>query len=129
LTTGRSPFAAETDFEILNKIVSGAPEPPRLADGAEYPPALAEIVMRALAREPDERMPTAQALQVQLEAFARDGKLDLSTVALGGFLQRLFADELAEVHEAESAGKSLADHLAEREARRPAAKAETRTAT
>jgi tRNA A-37 threonylcarbamoyl transferase component Bud32 len=129
LTTGRSPFAAETDFDILNKIVSGTPEPPRLPDGAEYPPALSEIVMRALAREPDARTPTAQALQVQLEAFARDGRLEVSTVALGGFMQRLFAGELAAWHEAQKAGKSLADHLAEREAARPREGAAPRTAT
>jgi serine/threonine-protein kinase len=119
LTTGRSPFAAETDFDILNKIVSGEPEPPRLPDGAEYPPALAEIVMRALAREPEARTPNAQALQVQLEAFARDGRLEVSTVALASFVQGLFADELAAWREAQRAGKSLADHLAEREAARP----------
>jgi serine/threonine protein kinase len=132
VTTGRSPFAAETDFEILNKIVSGTPEPPRLPDGGEYPPALAEIVMRALAREPGDRTPTAQALQIQLEAFAREGRLEVSTVALGAFMQKLFADELAAWREAQRAGKSLADHLAEREARRPKGEgdaAEVRTAT
>jgi hypothetical protein len=119
LTTGRSPFTAETDFDILNKIVSGEPERPTLPDGGEYPPALAEIVMRALAREPDARTPTAQALQVQLESFARDGRLEVSTVALASFVQALFADELTSWRAAQRAGKSLADHLAEREVARP----------
>jgi hypothetical protein len=128
LTTGESPFAAEADFEILNKIVGGPPEPPRWKGDRPYPAALAAIVMRALAAEPAERTPTAQALQVELETFAREERLEVSTVALGAFMQALFADELAAWHEAQRAGKSLADHLAEREARRPAVQG-TRTAT
>jgi hypothetical protein len=128
LTTGEAPFAAATDFEILNRIVSGPPEPPRWTGERTYPPALAAVVMRALAQDPAERTPTAQALQVELETFARQERLEVSTVALGAFMQALFADELAAWREAQRAGKSLADHLAEREARRPATDA-TRTAT
>ncbi len=127
LTTGAPPFAAETDFEILNKIVSGSPEAPRWRDGREYPPVLAAIVMRALAREVDDRTPTAQALQVELETFARAERLEVSTVALGAFMRRLFADELAAWQEAQRAGQSLSEHLAARDAGRP--RAEPRTAT
>jgi len=128
LTTGEPPFHAATDFEILNKIVNGPPEPPRWTGERPYPPALAAIVMRALAPDPAERTPTAQALQIDLEAFARQERLEVSTVALAAFMQSLFADELAAWREAQRAGKSLADHLAEREGRAPAADA-TRTAT
>ena len=130
LTTGEAPFAAPTDFEILNRIVDGPIEPPRGTDARPYPPALSAIVMRALALDPADRTPTAQALQVDLETFARQERLEVSTVALGAFMQTLFADDLASLREAQRAGKSLADHLAEREARRPAGDSEgTRTAT
>jgi serine/threonine protein kinase len=128
LTTGRSPFAAATDFEILNNIVGEPPTPPTWDGERPYPPALAAIVTRALAREPDERTPTARALQVELEAFARGEQLDVSTVALGELMQTLFADDLASWRAAQREGKSLADHLAEREARRPRADG-PRTAT
>jgi serine/threonine protein kinase len=128
LTTGQAPFAAASDFEILSRIVGGAPEPPRWAAGRAYPPALAAIVMRALARHPAERTPSAQALQVELEAFARAERLEVSTVALGGFMQTLFAEELGSWREAQRAGKSLADHLAEREAGRARSEG-ARTAT
>ncbi len=77
-----------------------------------YPPALSEIVMRALAPEPDERFPTMQAFQIALESFARASGLALSTVALAGFVQELFADELAAWQAAQREGKSLAEHLA-----------------
>jgi eukaryotic-like serine/threonine-protein kinase len=128
LTTSEPPFAAPTDFEILSKIVSGPPEAPRWTGAREYPAALADIVMRALAREPEARTATAQALQVELETFARHERLEVSTVALGAFMQALFADELAAWREAQRVGKSLADHLAERAGRAPARDA-ARTAT
>jgi serine/threonine protein kinase len=121
LTTGRTPFPAETDFEILNAIVSGTPRPPTWPAGErEYPAALSEIVLRALARDPADRYPTAQALQVDLEGFARAERLEVSTVALGTFMQTLFADELAAWREAQRAGKSLGEHLAEGAAGGPA---------
>jgi serine/threonine protein kinase len=128
LTTGEAPFQAEADFEILSKIVAGPPAPPRWTSERAYPPALAEIVMRALATDPAQRTPTAQALQVELETFARQERLEVSTVALGAFMQALFAEELASWREAQRAGKSLGDHLAEREASRPNAQG-PRTAT
>lgn len=129
LTTGQAPFTAPSDFEILSKIIDGPIAPPCRPDGAPYAAPLADIVMRALARDPAERTPTAQALQLELEAFARQERLEVSTVALGALMQRLFADELAAWREAQRAGKSLGDHLAELQARRPAASAGPRTAT
>ena len=77
-----------------------------------YPPALSEIVLRALAPEPDDRFPTMQALQIALESFARASGLALSTVALAAFIQELFADELAAWRAAQREGKSLGEHLA-----------------
>jgi serine/threonine protein kinase len=129
LTTGDAPFRATTDFEILNQIVAGPPRPPAWAAGErEYPAALAEIVLRAMARRPEDRYPTAQALQVDLEAFARAERLEVSTVALGAYMQTLFAEELAAWHEAQRAGKTLGDHLAEGGAGGPLAP-DARTAT
>ena len=72
--------------------------------------------MRALAPAPDDRYPTAQALQVELEAFARAEGLVLSTVALGEFMHTLFAHRIAEWQRAQQSGKSLKQHLAEVEA-------------
>ena len=128
LTTGVSPFAAETDFEILSNVVDGLTEPPRGTDGRPYPPELAGIVMRALAHDPAERTPTAQALQLDLESFARRERLEVSTVALAALMQTLFADELASWRAAQREGKPLSDHLAEDEMQRARADG-PRTAT
>jgi tRNA A-37 threonylcarbamoyl transferase component Bud32 len=117
LTTGAPPFAADSDLEILNRIATGAATPPAWPANhptplGPYPPALSAIVMRALAPDPDDRYPTMRALQVALEAYAREAGLPVSTVALAGLMKDLFADELAAWHEAQRAGKSLAEYLA-----------------
>jgi tRNA A-37 threonylcarbamoyl transferase component Bud32 len=115
LTTGAPPFSGESDFEILTAIATGVAAPPAWPeDSGPYPPALAAIVMRALAPDPADRYPSMQALQVALETFARDTNLAVSTVALGALMQALFAEELAAWRAAERAGKSLAEHLAAR---------------
>jgi serine/threonine protein kinase len=115
LTTGNPPFRAASDYEILNRIVNGELPPPTLSDGL-YPPELERIVRRALALAPDDRYPTAQALQLDLEAFARAEGLVLSPVAVGEYMHALFAHRIAEWQRAQQSGKSLKQHLAEVEA-------------
>ena len=130
LTTGAAPFTGDSDLEILNRIATGVAAPPAWPEEkGVYPTALSDIVMRALAPDPDHRFPTMQALQVALETFAREASIPVSTVALGGLMQRLFADELAAWQEAQRAGKSLGEHLAGRPAVFRSAGAEERTAT
>jgi tRNA A-37 threonylcarbamoyl transferase component Bud32 len=131
LTTGAPPFSGDSDLEILNWIATGAAKPPAWpAEAGAYPAALAAIVMRALAPDPADRFPTMQSLQVALEAFAREASLPVSTVALGGLMQTLFAEELAAWRAAERAGKSLAEHLAARPVALPSqGKQDERTAT
>jgi hypothetical protein len=117
LTTGAAPFSGDSDLEILNWIATGAAKAPVWPEEAGvYPPALSAIVMRALAPEPADRYPTMQAFQIALESFAREASLPVSTVALGGLMHELFAEELAAWRAAEQAGKSLAEHLAARAA-------------
>ncbi|HEY7373557.1 MAG TPA: serine/threonine-protein kinase [Polyangia bacterium] len=113
VTTGAPPFGGASELDILNQIATGRAAPPVWPEerGA-YPPALAEIVMRALAPDPDDRFPTMQSLQIALESFARESGLALSTVALASYVQELFADELEAWRAAQREGKSLGDHLA-----------------
>jgi tRNA A-37 threonylcarbamoyl transferase component Bud32 len=110
LTTGTPPFRGDSDYEILTHIVNdAAPAPARPA--GNYPPDLARIVLRALARAPEERYATAQALQVDLETFARQHQLSLSSVALGDYMRTLFADRMAAWEAAQRAGQTLGQHL------------------
>ena len=68
--------------------------------------------MRSLRRARDDRYPTAQALQLDLEAFAREHKLMVSPVALAGYLESLFGARVTEWRQALESGQTLADHLA-----------------
>jgi hypothetical protein len=81
LRAGRDPLRADDGQRaVRGRQRAGHPEPDRdrraspprwpEAMGA-YPPALSEIVLRALAPEADDRFPTMQALQIAIESFAR----------------------------------------------------------
>jgi serine/threonine protein kinase len=130
LTTGSAPFSGASELDILNQIATGRAAPPAWPEETEpYPPALSEIVMRALAPEANDRFPTMQALQVALESFARASGVALSTVDLASFAQDLFADELAAWRAAQREGKSLGEHLAAKPAPVVAADPADRTAT
>jgi hypothetical protein len=130
LTTGAAPFTGASELDILNQIATGRAAPPVWPEAmGAYPPALSEIVMRALAPDADDRFPTMQAFQIALESFARGSDLALSTVALATYVQELFADELAAWQAAQREGKSLGEHLAAKPAVVASADPADRTAT
>ncbi|MBK7860787.1 MAG: serine/threonine protein kinase [Archangiaceae bacterium] len=88
LTTGTRPFTAETDFALGQRVCTeDAPRPSSRVAG--YSPALEEIVLRALAREPAARYQTAAAMLQELEALVRDERLNVSALGLKTYLQRL----------------------------------------
>ena len=58
---GRPPFTGESVYQILARVLTERPRPPRAIDPA-IPAALDAIVMRCLERNPRDRFPTAQAL-------------------------------------------------------------------
>jgi eukaryotic-like serine/threonine-protein kinase len=64
---GRPLFSAGTDAAILGKILEGTVLPPSRVR-AEVQPALDAIVMRGLARAPENRFPTAQAFALAFDA-------------------------------------------------------------
>jgi hypothetical protein len=130
LTTGAPPFAGASELDILNQIATGRAAAPTWPEAmGAYPPALSEIVLRALAPEANDRFATMQAFQIALESFARASDVALSTVALAAFVQQLFAEELEAWRAAQREGKSLGEHLAAKPAGMASADREERTAT
>lgn len=111
LTTGTRLFQGASDFAILNQIVDGRIVPPSQRR-AGFPPALDRIVMRALERPRDRRFPTARDMQLALEAFAHEQRLPVTPMVRARFVQDLFARKLAAWRAAETAGRSLGQHLA-----------------
>jgi eukaryotic-like serine/threonine-protein kinase len=68
---GETPFKARTVLAVLTKIA--VDDPPELAAlRPDLPPALCELVMRALAKDPAERPQNGKALLAALEAIAAD---------------------------------------------------------
>ena len=84
----RRAYAAENEYAVMNKIVTGAIEPPSQVRQS-YPAELEAIVMRALALEPADRFPTAQALQQALEAFALRYRLRLSPLVVAEWMKKV----------------------------------------
>lgn len=92
LTVGRRLFQAETEIAIIRKITSGGFPPPTSVHPS-YPGELEAIVMRALQLSPDARYDTARDLQIDLEEFAREYKLAISSARLASFMEELFDEE------------------------------------
>ncbi len=93
LTTGKRLFAGENEFAILNRVAK-ADVPPPSSVRPEYPPELEAIVMRALNVDPERRYDTAIDLQIDLEDFAREARLPVSSARMGRFVRGLFEEEL-----------------------------------
>jgi len=94
LSTGKSLFGGTSDFEVMKAIVEDPVRPPS-AQVAGYPAELDRIVLKALARDPAQRYATARELQLDLERFAVEHKLAISSARLAGFMQHEFADRIA----------------------------------
>ena len=70
MLTGKVPFSGDTPVEIAMKHLSQVPEPPsKLRDGV--PHDLDAVVMRALAKDPEQRYATAEEMDADLARVAR----------------------------------------------------------
>ncbi len=80
LLTGKTPFDGETPVEIAMKHLSTAPKPPSKLR-PEIPPELDKVVLRALAKNPDERYQSADEMEADLERVARGAPVSAATAA------------------------------------------------
>jgi len=88
LTTLSKLFRGPSDYAMMQQIVEARVQPPALRV-PDYPRELEHIVMKALARDPSQRYPTAQALQLDLEEFAREHKLAMSSTRITQLMRSL----------------------------------------
>jgi serine/threonine-protein kinase len=68
MLTGRKPFQAETSYSVLNAQLNEAPTPP-VQINPSLPPALNNIVMRAMVKAPEGRFQTAEEFRAALKAL------------------------------------------------------------
>jgi serine/threonine-protein kinase len=79
LLTGKTPFEGETPVEIAMKHLSTTPKPPSKLR-PDVPPELDMVVMRALAKSPDDRYQSADEMEADLERVARGARVSAATV-------------------------------------------------
>ena len=110
MVTTQRLYRGENDLATLQLIIT---QPARAPSEVrpDVPPELERIVLRALARNPDDRYATAEQLVVDLDELAREHKLKQSSNALATTMNQLFAAELGAWREARAAGVPLAEHL------------------
>jgi serine/threonine protein kinase len=72
LLTGRPPFIGDSPVAVAYQHVREAPQPPSYYD-PEVPPVVDAIVMKGLAKHPDERYQSADEMRADLER-ALDGR-------------------------------------------------------
>ena len=88
MLTGTTPFSGESPVEIAMKHLSDPPRPPSV-ERADIPPDLDMIVLRALAKDPDDRFQTAEEMDAELERVSRGAGVttetaDAATAVLSG---------------------------------------------
>jgi serine/threonine protein kinase len=82
LSTRTRLYSGTTNALAMKQILDGdVPEPGARRPG--YPPGLAAIVQRALARDREARYPSARALVEDLDRLARAERWTMSTAGIG----------------------------------------------
>jgi eukaryotic-like serine/threonine-protein kinase len=94
LLTGHRPLKRDNELATLQAALECQIElPSRVADvAAEVDP----LVMKALAKSPDDRYPDARAFQVALEGYLAEQRLVAGSIQISELMARLFADRLAD---------------------------------
>jgi beta-lactam-binding protein with PASTA domain/tRNA A-37 threonylcarbamoyl transferase component Bud32 len=90
MVTGAPPFSGESPVAVAYKHVREEPEPPA-ARAPDLPPDLQQIILTAMAKDPDSRYQTADELRSDLLRFVR------GQPPLGGPATGLVADGTATV--------------------------------
>jgi serine/threonine-protein kinase len=88
MLTGKTPFTGETPVEIAMKHLSDPPRPPSL-ERPDISPDLDMVVLRALAKSPDDRFQTAEEMDGELERVSQGlgvtaATADAATMVLSG---------------------------------------------
>lgn len=90
LTTGERLYVAPTDAQVLLAILREDPrEPSWLVP--DYPPALEAIVMKCLARDPDDRFASCAELARALDAFVATASRPIGATELAALMHERFA--------------------------------------
>src|SRR4051794_25330395 len=93
--TGFKLFTGDSEVAILKSITEGKIYAPSYFK-ADIPEAVESILMKALAKDREERYQTAWEMQYDLDQFLSQYEFTPSNIHLSNFLKQLFNDELEE---------------------------------
>src|SRR5215470_11833609 len=93
LVTARPLFAAKNEYQTLMKVQRGDVMPPSTFNQG-CPPELDAIVLRALARDPDDRFAHAGALRDELHAMRKQYNLQVAVRDVASWLDWAFGLEV-----------------------------------
>ncbi len=94
LLTMERLFVGESDFSTLEKVRNVEIMPPSTYN-RKIPEELEQIVLKALAKHPEDRYRTAMDLHDDLQSFMYTSGNFFARKDLGAFMHRIFADEMA----------------------------------
>ena len=114
MLTGERLFAGGNDIEIIDRVRQAAARPPSEIN-PEVPPSLDAIVMKGLARDPNDRWDTAGDMQEALMGYVASIRPPFNAGRLAAWMHQMFADEveaerahLARLEEIAAAGEPVA---------------------
>jgi eukaryotic-like serine/threonine-protein kinase len=90
LSLDRRLFLEDDDTQTVRKVLEAEVPDPRTLD-ANYPPELAQPLLKALARDPEQRWPSAAGLRDSLDAFAKSRQPDIGAAQLRAVLTEAFS--------------------------------------
>ena len=93
LLTGRRLFKADSDVQTLARVRECNVSPPSRLN-PQLPPGLDQIVLKSLAKNPEERFTTAQEFRLALEDWLIQGRMSASSAHLAEFLKTIYAERL-----------------------------------
>jgi serine/threonine protein kinase len=105
--TQRRLFVRATQADTLMSVMMDAIKLPSEVDNG-LPPALDEIVLRALARNPDERYRTAREMSRDLMSFVRESGASIGPMEIEHFMEELFPKEMVQSKELVRRAKQMA---------------------
>jgi serine/threonine-protein kinase len=123
LTTGKHPFRRESEAATMYNICSPTPVMPPRKVIPEYPVELEQVVIKALAKDPDRRFQTANEMLKALDQLPQSMRASTDD-DVGKFVMSLFGDKRAERHAAMSEALVRAEELARTRAAEPLANPE-----
>jgi serine/threonine-protein kinase len=113
LLTARRLFKRDSELSTLDAVLTTEIPPPTRIDGG-VPREVEAVLLKALARDPDDRFQDARQMQLALEEVMLVTKMPASSAHLAAYMEELFADHLEQEQEQEQESISRLSRQMER---------------